>query len=136
VDLQPPVLEVKLNESPFKLNFSARKSQDGNGSGGYKNSGLTLAPPPPVMSRLDSGASTESPDSAMYGTPSGSIISFNRDSTYESSSSRRSSKFRNSGALSIAFLSEKGEDEWSTSVFNAVDSVTAPSSPQVNVTSL
>jgi hypothetical protein len=44
-------------------------------------SGLTLAPPPPIMSRLNSSASTEPPVSAMYetpeGTPSGSVISLN-----------------------------------------------------------
>lgn len=139
-DSQPPVLEVPVNESPFKLDFPARKSEDGeNKSNGYKDSGLTLLPPPPLMSRLNSGASTESPVSAMYetpeGTPSGSMISLNRDSTYESSSSNRASGLRCPSRLSIAFLDEdKREGEWSTSVLCAVDNMTTQP-PQVNINS-
>lgn len=137
LDLQPPVLEVPLNEQPFKLHFPARKSEDdGNRMGGYKGSGLTLAPPPPI-NRLDSSASTESPASAMYGTPegtpSGSVISLNRDSTYDPSSSHRMSGFRCPSRLSIAFLEEeKEEDDWSTSVFSAVGDTTGQPS-QVSV---
>ena len=134
---QPPVLEVKLNESPFRFGFPGRRSGDENKSGGYKDSGLTLAPPPPIMSRLNSGASTESPASAMYetpeGTPSGSVISFNRYSTNEPSSSQH--PFGRHSRLSIAFLDEEnGEVEWSTSVLSAVDNMVTPSPPQVNVT--
>jgi len=139
VDLQPPVLEVPLNESPFKFDFPARKSEDdGKKLGGYKDSGLTLAPPPPIMSRLDSNASTESPVSAMYetpeGTPSGSMISLNRDSTYRSSPSQQVSDLRCPSRLSVAFLEEeKEEDDWSASVLTAVDCVTTQP-PQINVT--
>ena len=137
-DSQPPVLEAPVDESPFKFDFPARKSEDGeNKSKGYKDSGLTLLPPPP-MSRLNSGASTESPVSAMYetpeGTPSGSMISLNRDSTYESSSSNRASGLRCPSRLSIAFLDEdKREGEWSAGVLCAVDNMTTQ--PQVNVNS-
>ena len=136
---RPPVLEVKLNEPPFRFDFSARRSGDGNKSGGYKDSGLTLAPPPPIMSRLDSSTSTESPVSAMYetpeGTPSGSVISLNRNSTYERSSSQQPSDLGRRSRLSIAFFdSEEGENEWSTSVLSAVDDMVTPSLPQVNVT--
>ena len=138
---QPPVLEVKLNESPLKFDFPARRSgEGGNKFGGYKDSGLTLAPPPPpIMSRLNSNASTESPVSAMYetpeGTPSGSVISLNRDSTYEPSSSQQASELRCPSRLSIAFLEEeKDEDEWSTSVLNLVDNTNTPSPPQATVT--
>ena len=139
VDSQPPVIQVPLNESPFKLDFPARKSEDdGKRPNGFKDSGLTLLPPPPLISRLNSGASTESPVSAMYetpdGTPSGSVISLNRDSAYESSSSNRASGLRCPSRLSIAFSEEdSGEDEWSTSVLCAVDNMATRSpSPQVN----
>jgi hypothetical protein len=138
VESHPPVLEVKLNGPPFKLDFPARRSGDGNKTGGYKDSGLTLAPPPPIMSRLNSSASTESPVSAMYetpeGTPSGSVISLNRDSTYEPSSSKQPLDVRRRSRLSIAFSDENGEDEWSTSVLSAVNNVVTPSPPQVNAT--
>jgi hypothetical protein len=60
------------------------------------------------------------------GTPSGSMISLNRDSTYDS--------LRCPSRLSIAFLDEeKGEDEWSASVMNAVDTMATQSPPQVDV---
>lgn len=140
LDPQPPVLEVPLNDSPFGVDFPARKSEeDGNKLGGYKDSGLTLVPPPPIMSRVNSGASTESPVSAMYGTPegtpSGSFVSLNRDSTYYPSSSQQGQDLRCPSRLSIAFLEEeKGEDEWSTSVLSAVDNMTDQSPPQVSVT--
>ncbi|KAF9650596.1 RhoGAP-domain-containing protein [Thelephora ganbajun] len=141
VDPRPPILEVPLNETPFRLDFPARKGEDGgNKLGGYKDSGLTLVSPPPIVSRLNSGASTESPVSAMYGTPegtpSGSVISFNRDSTHEPSSSQQASDLRCPSRLSITFLDEdKGEHEWSTSVLSAVGNVTAQSPPpQVNAT--
>lgn len=139
VESPPPVLEIPLGESPFKLDFPAGKSEDdGTKSNGYKDSGLTLLPPPPVLSRLDSGASTGSPVSAMYetpeGTPSGSMISLNRDSTYEPSTSNRASGLTCPSRLSIAFLDEaEEEDEWSTSVLCAVDNMTAQSPPQVSV---
>jgi len=139
VDPQPPVLEVSLNESPFKLDFTTRKSEDnGNKLGGYKDSGLTLAPPPPIMSRVSSGASTESPVSAMYetpeGTPSGSVISLNRDSTYYPTVSQQPQDPRCSSRLSISFLEEeKEEEEWSTSVLSAVDNMSDQSPPQADV---
>ena len=135
LDLQPPALKV----SPLKLDFPTRKNEDGGSRlGGYKDSGLTLAPP--VMSRLDSSSSTESPTSAMYGTPeggtpSGSVISFNRDSAYGPSSSQQGSELRCPSRLSIAFLEEeKEEDDWTTSVLSAVDGMADQSpSPQVIV---
>ncbi|KAF9792556.1 hypothetical protein BJ322DRAFT_56272 [Thelephora terrestris] len=137
VDTQPPVLQLPLNDSPFKLDFPARESEnDGKKLSGYKNSGLTLLQPPPPMSRINSGASTDSPVSAMYetpeGTPSGSMISLNRDYTYEPSSSNRASGLRCPSRLSIAFSDEdKEEDGWSTSVLCAVDNMTTQP-PQVN----
>ena len=92
------------------------------------------------MSRLDSSSSTESPTSAMYetpegGTPSGSVISLNRDSTYGPSSSQQGSELRCPSRLSIAFLEEeKEEDDWTTSVLSAVDGMADQSpSPQVIV---
>ena len=140
LDPQPPVLEVSLNDSPFKLDFPTRKSEDdGKRLGGYKDSGLTLAPPPSIMSRLNSGSSTESPISAMYGTPeggtpSGSVISLNRDSTYDPSPPQQASDLRCPSRLSIAFLEdEEDEDDWSTSVLSAVDGMADQSPPQAVV---
>ena len=124
LDPRPPAL---------KLDFPTRKNEDGGRrSGGYKESGLSLAPP--IMSRLDSSSSTESPTSAMYetpegGTPSGSVISLNRDSTYGPSSSRPGSELRCPSRLSIAFLEEKEEDDWTTSVLSAVDGMADQSPP-------
>jgi len=124
LDLQPPTL---------KLDFPTHRNEDsGSRLGGYKASGLTLAPP--IMSRLDSNSSTESPTSAMYetpegGTPSGSVISFNRDSTYGANSSQQGSELRCPSRLSIAFLEEKEEDDWSTSVLSAVDGMADQSPP-------
>lgn len=91
------------------------------------------------MSRLNSGASTESPASAMYetpeGTPSGSVISLNRDFTHDPSSSQQvPSGLRCPSRLSIAHLEEEEEDDdWSTSVLNAVDDMASPLPPQVSV---
>jgi len=137
-DPQPPVLEIPLDESPFELDFQIRKNEgDGSRLGGYKDSGLTLAPP--IMSRLDSSSSTESPISAMYetpvgGTPSGSVVSFNRDSTHDASSPQQVPGLRCPSRLSIAFLEEeKEENDWSTSVLSAVDGIADQSPPQVVV---
>ena len=137
----PKTTPDTLSESLFKLDFPTRKNENGGSKlGGYKASGLTLAPP--IMSRLDSSSSTESPTSAMYetpegGTPSGSVISFNRDSTHESSSSQQASDLRCPSRLSIAFLEEeKEEDDWSSSVLSAVDGMadqSPPPPPQVIV---
>jgi len=87
------------------------------------------------MNRFDSSSSTESPTSAMYetpegGTPSGSVISFNRDSTYGTSTSQQGSELRCPSRLSIAFLEEdKEEDDWSASVLSAVDTMADQSPP-------
>ena len=131
---QRPKTTLDLHPPALKLDFPIRKNDDGGSrSGGYKPSGLTLAPP--IMNRFDSSSSTESPTSAMYetpegGTPSGSVISFNRDSTYGTSTSQQGSELRCPSRLSIAFLEEdKEEDDWSASVLSAVDTMADQSPP-------
>ena len=68
------------------------------------------------------------------GTPSGSVISFNRDSTYGTSSSQQGSELMCPSRLSIACLEEEKEaDDWSASVLSAVDGM-ADQSPPPQVT--